>query len=95
MPVRTATINGRVYEIDVDMPFDGLCDHPFRANGKPAIRLSCNLRSQRGVQTLLHEIGHAENWNIPEAVIDRYAVDAGKLVWRLIKSGQLHGMDKR
>ena len=33
--------------------------------------------------TLLHECLHASNWDKSEKVIDRTAVDIGKLLWRL------------
>lgn len=89
-PVKTATLNGNVYDIDIFVPFVGCCDYPHTPPTKPTLRLSCELCSQVGVQALLHEIGHSENWNLPEAFIDRFAEDAGKLFWRLLKSGQLH-----
>ena len=33
--------------------------------------------------TLLHECLHASNWNKSEKVVDRTAIDIGKLLWRL------------
>lgn len=89
--VRTHKLNNVKYYIGVDDPYVGWCDKPKEPdkNEYPAIRLPNGLPkgeekgAKTGLITLLHECLHAENWDKKENVIDRTAVDIGRLLWRL------------
>ena len=82
-PVKTATFNGRKFVIDVDTPFDGLCECPYGSDNTPAIRIPIPLNSKKGLVTLLHECLHASQWAKGEGVVDRTSQDIGRLLWRL------------
>ena len=90
--VRTHRFNGVQYEIDVE-GFKGettkVLGLPCIAIARPEVTMTESLpygndkHAQLMLITLLHEILHASNWNKSEKVVDRTAVDMGKLLWRL------------
>lgn len=89
--VRTHRFAGKKFHIGVDDPYIGWCDRPGRPDPAeyPAIRLPdglpCgnNRKAREGLITLIHEMIHAEDWDLTEAIVDRIAVDMGSLLWRL------------
>lgn len=81
MKVKTATINGVKYDIDLCGPVDGLCDQPV--GGRPSIRVMADMSTQAGLITLIHEALHASCWSLHEATVDRTSKDIGRLLWRL------------
>jgi len=89
--VRTHRFAGKKFHIDVDTPYVGWCDKPGRPDltEYPAIRLPNGLPcgekrgARQGLITLVHEMLHAEDWDLIEATVDRIAVDMGGLLWRL------------
>jgi len=81
MAVRSHTFNGVKYDIDICNRLDGTCDSP--RGGRPSLRVSVPLNTQKGLITLLHECLHAEGWAKSEDVIERVSREAGTLAWRL------------
>lgn len=93
MTVRTHRFNGARYAIDIE-GFKGQItpkktDLPCITIARPDITMTESLPYGDGKHarlmliTLLHECLHASNWNKSEKVVDRTAVDIGKLLWRL------------
>ena len=80
--VKTHTFAGISYDVDVEMPFDGICESP-RSSKRPALRVSVDISTQGGLETLLHEALHAEVWAKTEEVVDRASHDIARLLWRL------------
>lgn len=91
--VRTHRFNNIKYAIDVD-GFKGQTslkkqDLPTIVIARPEITMTESLPFGEGKHarlmliTLLHECLHASNWDKIEKVVDRTAVDVGKLLWRL------------
>lgn len=78
--VRTATINGRRYQVDVEQ-IDGWCDQ-YACNER-FIHLIAPLNTQKGLITAIHEALHASNWAKSETTVDRTSKDIGRLLWRL------------
>ena len=89
--VKTHQFNGKKFYINVDEPYIGWCDKPGRPDSTeyPAIRLPEGLpfkedrRAKQGLTTLIHEMIHAEDWDLSENRVDQIAVDMGGLLWRL------------
>ena len=81
--VKTHRFNGVCYAIDVEEPFDALCEAPVEKDRKPTIRVARDVNTSYGLQCLIHECLHASNWAKSEEIVDRVAVDIGKLLWRL------------
>ena len=79
--VKTATFNGVVYDVDLCGPIDGSCDQPN--GGKPTLMITADLTTKNGFTTLIHECLHASSFHTSEDVVDRTAVDVGRLLWRL------------
>jgi len=90
--VKTHRFNGVQYAIDVE-GFKGettkVLGLPRIAIARPTITMKESLPcgndkyARLMLITLLHEMLHASNWNKFEKVVDRTAVDIGKLLWRL------------
>lgn len=80
--VKTHTFAGVSYDVDVEGPFDGICEFP-RSGKRPALRVSVDIDTQKGLETLIHECLHAENWSVTEEVVDRTSCDIARLLWRL------------
>ena len=85
--VRTHKFNKIKFQIDVEEPYIGMCDSP--ESERPTITLPRGLPhgnskgAKQGLITLIHEVLHAESWNLPEEKVDRIATDMGSLLWRL------------
>lgn len=91
--VHTHRFNGVKYEIDVG-GFKGECtqktlDLPRIIIARPEVTMTESLpygedkHARLMFITLIHECLHASNWDKSERVVDRTAVDIGKLLWRL------------
>lgn len=91
--VRTHIFNKVKYEIDIE-GFKGETtqrkqDLPRIVIARPEVTMPESLPCGDGKHarlmliTLLHECLHASNWDKSEKVVDRTAVDIGKLLWRL------------
>ena len=91
--VRTHRFNGIQYEIDVE-GFKGQTipkklEMPCITIARPEVTMTESLpygdnrHARLMLITLLHECLHASNWDKTEKVIDRTAIDIGKLLWRL------------
>jgi len=80
--IKTHTFAGVSYDVDVEGPFDGVCEFP-RSNRRPALRVSIDINTRKGLETLLHECLHAEVWAKTEEVVDRASYDIARLLWRL------------
>ena len=81
MPVRTHTFNGVRYSIDIcDVPVDGYCDYP--RGEMPGIHI-IDVGDRKGLENIIHESLHAENWAKSEVVVTRTAKEIATLLWRL------------
>ena len=80
--IKTHMFAGISYDVDVEMPFDGICESP-RSSKRPALRVSVDINTRKGLETLLHECFHAECWAKTEEVVDRASRDIARLLWRL------------
>jgi len=80
--IKTHTFAGISYNIDVEVPFDGICESP-RSSKQPVLRVSVGIDTCKGLKTLLHECLHACNWSVTEEVTERTACDIARLLWRL------------
>ncbi len=80
-PVRTATFNGRKYNIDMAGKLDGFCDQ-YSRNGRNIVIMAkpctCN-----ELETLIHEGLHACNWATSEDNIQQSSEDISRFLWRL------------
>lgn len=76
--VHTHTFNGIKYSILIGF-FDGWAD----ANDKYSIVVNGDLKSQKGLITLIHECLHAGNWSMQEKTVERVGEEIGSLLWRL------------
>ncbi|MHC4121998.1 MAG: hypothetical protein ACYSSI_00360 [Planctomycetota bacterium] len=81
--VHTHTFNGVKYNIDVDEPFEALCESPRDTDTKPSIRVAVDINTLKGLKALFHECVHASAWSLSEEVVDRIANDSARLFWRL------------
>ena len=82
MTVKTATINGTRYDIDLDVNLGGYCDHP-EGKGNPCIAVCSDPNTRLGLTHLIHECLHASVWSAHENTVDRTSKDIGRLLWRL------------
>lgn len=91
------TILGRRYGFRF-VPFlgknvHGKCEKPSCPN--PMIRIKKGLSEEQTLDAILHEIGHASDWNKTEEWITDFATDAAKILIRLgyrrIQEGKLDG----
>lgn len=90
--VKTHRFNGIQYAIDVE-GFKGettkVLGLPRIIIARPEVTMTESLpygndkHARLMLITLLHECLHASNWDKTEKVVDRTAVDIGKLLWRL------------
>lgn len=81
MTVKTAMLNGVRYDIDINnKAIEGYCDSPH--GGKPGLHITDD-GTCRGLETIIHEALHAENWAKTERVIARTANEIARLLWRL------------
>lgn len=79
--VKTHTFNGIKFDIDVDnRTIEGYCDSPH--GGRPGIHTTKSGTCQ-GLETLIHESLHAENWAKGEMVVTRTAKEIARFLWRL------------
>ena len=90
--VRTHTFNGVRYHIGVSEPYSAWCDNPDKSKNSseyPAIRLVDGLPygskrgAKLGLNCLIHECLHAEDWNKTEDTVDRVSTEIANLLWRL------------
>lgn len=81
--VKTHRFNGVKYNIDVDEPFDAMCESPREKDYKPHLRVAVDINTKNGLISLLHECLHAEGWAVGEQIVDRAATEIGSLLWRL------------
>ena len=80
--VKTHTFAGVSYDVDVERPFDGICEFS-QGTKRPALRVAIDVDTRKGLETLLHECLHAEVWAKTEEVVDRASYDIARLLWRL------------
>lgn len=80
--VKTHSFAGVSYDVDVEGPFDGICEFS-RSTKRPALRVAVDIDTQKGLEVLLHEALHACNWSVTEEVVDRTSYDIARLLWRL------------
>ena len=81
MPIKTATFNHVVYDIDFCGETDGTCDYP--RGGKPSIRIMVNPKTKKELVTIIHECLHSEDWSKSEAIVERVSEEIGRFLWRL------------
>jgi len=79
--VRTHRFNGVKYRLDFSGSIDGVCDNPL--GEPPTIFILADINTKNGLETVLHESLHAENWSISEEKVDRIAREIADLLWRL------------
>jgi hypothetical protein len=87
--VRTHRLNGELYHIDVEGGFNGLCDSPRERGHSLHIRVACDINTKQGLQALIGECLHPENWAQTEEVTHRAGDEIGALLYRLLRSGQI------
>lgn len=79
--VRTHTFNGVKYHLMIG-EFDGLTD----TRGKRKdwwLAVNCDLNTQKGIVSVIHETLHASFGEMREDTVDRASKDIGRLLWRL------------
>lgn len=59
----------------------GDCDAPTRA--KKEIRVDTRLRGEERLEVLIHELVHAAGCHIDDTVVEQFAHDAARALWRL------------
>ena len=60
---------------------DGECDPPDKKN--KSIRVDKKMRGQDELETLLHEMDHACQWDISEEAIEEAAHDKARILWEM------------
>lgn len=65
----------------IDPNYDGFCDPPDTPNKR--IWIKKNLRPSREIQTLLHEMLHACDWDLCEEAVTEIADDIGRVLYKL------------
>lgn len=90
--VKTHRFNGKLWDVDVE-GCKGVCqtglDRPVLSIARPVATMKESLPygndkyARLMLITLLHECLHASDWDKSEKVVDRTAVDVGRLLWRL------------
>ena len=83
MKVKTATINGVVFDIDIDPNVGGSCDSPISAHPKPTIFIAEDMKTLAGLTAIVHEALHASNWHSSEEKVAQTSKDICRLLWRL------------
>lgn len=82
MNMRTHTFRGIRYRIHTDLVMDGYAEAPGPRKPRE-IYVSAALQGRRHLEVALHEAMHAEDPDVPEAVIDRRARALSRFLWRL------------
>jgi len=81
-PVKTHTFNRVRFDIDLyGKAIDGKCDYPYQC--KPVIMICEDVNNYKGLESIIHECLHAEQWAKGEDVVDRTAREIAKFLWRL------------
>ena len=88
--VRTHKFNDNKYYLLVGDGFHGTCDSPRETSRKLYLCVNEKLNSKKGLQVLIGECLHAENWAQTEEVTHRAGDEIGDLLWRLLRSGQIN-----
>jgi len=77
-----ATLNKVKYEIHLEEKIHGLCSSGKKSS--PQIYLNDGFKNTRiCMETLVHELLHACNWDASEVKVDAAARDITKVLWRL------------
>ncbi len=80
--VRTATIRGTKYDVDMcGQRISGTIDHP-RSTG-PTLRVMEPAGSFAEMEALFHEMLHRGNWLQSEEATEELGHDMARLAWRL------------
>lgn len=68
----------------------GECDPPGIPNKE--IRVRTKLGGEEELETVIHELVHAAGWHIDEEFVERFGIDAARVLWRLgyRRVGQKH-----
>ena len=77
--VKTATFNGRKYQITVEK-LDGMCD-TYKKEQELVILADLNTRT--GLETAIHESLHACSWSKTEDLVAVTAKDISRFLWRV------------
>ena len=78
--VKTATFSGRKYTVSIGGKIDGLCVNNFNER---ELLVNADVKTQKGLETLIHEALHACNWHREEIFVESTARDIGRFLWRL------------
>jgi hypothetical protein len=81
MVVRTATLNGTSYDLDLTGPLDGLMHDP--RTSRPYITVCRSLDTKVGLESLIHECLHACFPTVGEDKITQTGNEMARLLWRL------------
>lgn len=76
--MRTCTLNGVRYHIDVAGPIDGCCDKP--TSNIPTIMLCRDLSTLTGLNTVLHEAAHIFFPTATEEKVTTFGNDVSRLL---------------
>ena len=79
MPVRSTTLNGKRWWFSRDA-VDGWCSHTSHDS---EIWVSPNLKGLAELETIEHEVDHAQNPHKSEALVTQHARERARLLWRL------------
>ena len=79
--MKTATLNGVRYHVDVTGPIDGATDVP--RSTVPSIMLCRDLATKAGLETCLHESAHALYPLMSEEKVTQSAHDQARFLWGL------------
>jgi hypothetical protein len=83
-PVRTATINGRRYNIVFAYEYDGWCDaYAINPHKERDIVINAPPGSTKALEIICHEVLHGSNWKASEESVERTARDLARLLRRL------------
>ena len=77
--IKTHTFNRRKYLIDIDR-LDGMCNTYKKER---ELHIFCDLATQKGLETAIHEALHACKWNATEKNVEITAKDIARFLWRL------------
>jgi len=81
-PVRTHSFNSIRYHIYViPQGVDGLCEN--KPDKKHGIWIFADIRTKKGLITVIHESIHASHPTLPEETVDRMSKEIGGLMWRM------------
>ena len=80
-PVRTHTFDGVRYNIYIHKPISGFCENkPDKTHG---LWIFEDIRTRKGLVTIVHEAMHASHPNLSEDTVDRMSKEIGGLLWRM------------